>query len=524
MTNRGTPAIFVDMLERHNTFGPFVLDGTARVLRRDGQPLRLGQRAFDLLAALVEANGAPVEKDTLMSRAWPGLFVEEANLSVQIAALRKALGKGPDGQEWIATVPRVGYRLPRFSGTEPPQRPSPQRPVVAVLPFTTAPDDTEQAYFADGVVEDLITALSRFKTFAVVSRNAAFGYRERGLGSEEITTLGVRYLLEGRIRRRGPQLRVSVQLIEAETATHLWAQQFDGDGAELFAFLDRIVEAVVGFVEPEIRKAEIERARRKPPGNLDAYDHYLRALPLFRGTSPAVRAEAIRLLEESVRLDPGFATGLAYAAWAYERQETFGLGATPTERTRALQLAESALVAGSDDPLVGAISGLVLMAFGGQWQRCLVMMDEAVAANPNNATVLSLTAFCNMMFGDLDFGRDLYLKAFQASPGALDNYELLVGVGLADLFKHEYEQAADWSLRSVAANGDWLAAYWTLAAACAHLGRIEEAQSAIAAILERAPHLRVSSMIRNGNRFPEPFRSQRHDVLIQGLRKAGLPE
>lgn len=524
MTDWGRPAIIVPMEDGHHGFGPFVLDGTARVLRRDGQPLQLGQRAFDLLAALVEANGAAVDKNTLMSRAWPGLFVEEANLSVQIAALRKALGKAPDGQEWIATVPRVGYRLPWFSNIKPPRGPSVQRPMVAVLPFATPPNDPEQTYFADGVVEDLITALSRFKTFAVVSCGTAFSHRERGLGPDEIAALGVRYILEGTIRRHGPQLRVSVRLIAAETATHLWAQQFNGDSIQLFAFLDGIVEAVVGFVEPEIRKAEIERARRKHPGNLDAYDHYLRALPLFRGTSAAGRAEAIRLLEESVRLDPGFATGLAYAAWAYERQETFGLGATPTERTRALQLAESALVAGSDDPLVGAISGLVLMAFGGQWQRCLVMMAEAMAANPNNATVLSLTAFCNMMFGDLDFGRDLYLKAFEASPGALDNYELLVGVGLADLFKHEYQKAADWSLRSIAANGDWLAAYWTLAAAYAHLGRIEEAQAAVAAIRERAPHLRVSSMIRNGNRFPEPFRGQRHDVLIEGLRKAGLPE
>lgn len=458
-----------------------------------------------------------------MGRVWSGIFVEEANLSVQVAALRKALGKRPDGGEWIETVPRVGYRLPRFSQFQLPAGSSVQRPVVAVLPFA-APDLTEQAYFADGIVEDLITALSRFKTFAVASRNVVFGYRDRALGPGEIAALGVRYLLEGTMRRRGPQVRVSVQLIKAETAVHLWAHQFDGDGAELFAFLDRVVEAVVGFVEPEIRKAEIERARRKHPGNLDAYDHYLRALPLFRGTSPAVRAEAIQLLEESVRLDPSFATGLAYAAWAYERQETFGLGATPTERSRALQLAESALVADSDDPLVKAIAGLVVMAFGGQWQRCLVMMSEAMAANPNNATVQSLTAFCNMMFGDLDFGRDLYIKAYEASPGSLDNYEMLVGVGLAHLFRHEYEGAVTWSLRSVAANGDWLAAHWTLAAAYAHLGRIEEARATVTAILERAPHLRVSSMIRNGNRFPEPFRSQRHDLLIDGLRKAGLPE
>jgi tetratricopeptide (TPR) repeat protein len=337
----------------------------------------------------------------------------------------------------------------------------------------------------------------------VVSRNASFGFRERGLDAAAIAGLGVRYLLEGMVRRRGAQLRVSVRLVEAASATQLWAQQFDGDGAALFDFLDAVVVAVVGFVEPEVRRAEIERARRKQPGRPDAYDLYLRALPLFRGTSPDVRAEAIRL---------------------HERQETFGIGATPVERARGLRLAEAALVAGPDDPLVGSIAGLVIMAFGGQWQRCLAMMGEAVAANPNNATVLSLTAFCNMMFGDLEFARDLYFKAAQIAPGALDNYELLVGVGLSDLFRRDYATAAEWSLRCVAANGDWLPGYWTLAAAYAHLDRLDGARAAVAAILERAPHLRVSSMIRNGNRFPQPFRSQRHDLLIEGLRKAGLPE
>jgi TolB-like protein len=505
-----------------NSFGPFLLDREAGTLRREGVPVPLGQRAFDLLVALADADGAAVDKDALMAAAWPGLFVEEANLSVQIAALRKALGKAPDGQEWIATVPRVGYRLPR--PVRAVDAPPLQRPTVAVLPFATPPDDAEQAYFADGMVEDLITALSRFKTFAVVARNAAFGFGARGLDAAAIAALGVRYLVEGTVRRRGAQLRVSVRLVEAASATQLWAQQFDGDGAALFDFLDSVVVAVVGFVEPEVRRAEVERARRKQPGSLDAYDLYLRALPLFRGTSADVRAAAIRLLEEAVRLDPGFATALAYGAWAYERQETFGVGATQEERARGLQLAEAALVAGPDDPLVAAISGLVIMAFGGQWQRCLAMMGEAMAANPNNATVLSLTAFCNMMFGDLELARELYFKASQVAPGALDNYELLVGVGLADLFRRDFAASADWSLRSVAANGDWLPGYWTLAAAYAHLGRLDEARGAVAAILERAPHLGVSSMVRNGNRFPQPFRGQRHDLLIEGLRLAGLPE
>lgn len=504
------------------SFGPFELDPAAGVLRRGDDLVPLGQRAFDLLRALVEADGAAVDKDALMARAWPGLFVEEANLSVQIAALRKALGKAPDGQEWIATVPRVGYRLPRPVRT--PDAVPLQRPTVAVLPFATPPDDKEQAYFADGVVEDLITALSRFRGFAVVSRNTSFGYRDGGMDASALAGQGVRYFVEGMVRRRGAQIRVSVRLVEAASATQLWAQQFDGDGAALFDFLDAVVVAVVGFVEPEVQRAEIERARRKRPDSLDAYDLYLRALPLFRGTSAEVRAEAIRLLEESVRLDAGFATALAYGAWAYERQETFGTGATPEEKARAVQLAEAALAAGPGDPLVGAISGLVLMAFAGQWQRCLAIMGDALATNPNNATVLSLTAFCNMMFGDLDFGHDLYVKAAQAAPGALDNYELHVGVGLSALFRRDFDEAVDWSLRSIAANGDWLPGHWTLAAAYAHLGRADEARAAVKDMLSRAPHLRVSSLVRNGSRFPEPFRSERHDVLVDGLRKAGMPE
>jgi TolB-like protein len=396
----------------------------------------------------------------------------------------------------------------------------PLRPSIAVLPFESPAEDSEDEYFADGVVEDIITALSRFKTFAVVARNAAFAYKGRSPDSREVAgALGVRYVLEGTVRRRNNRLRVSVQLVDASQATELWADQFDGELSNLFDFQDRITEAVVGLVEPEVRKAEIERARRKPPDNLDAYDLYLRSLPLFRGTSRDVRHEAIRLLENAVELDPNFAIALAYAGWAYERQETFGEGINDAERRRALDLAERAVDSGGDDPLVIAIAALVFMSVGREGPRSLAMLRQALAGNPHNPTVLSLCAFCNVMLGDLAFGRECYQHALQIAPGALDNYEILLGIGLSHLVIGEFEQSLEWSQRSIAANGDWIGAHWTLAAAHAHLGQMDKAHTVVATLLRKAPLMRMSAIERIADRYAE-----RWQVIIDGLRKAGLPD
>lgn len=506
------------MAQQRNAFGPFVLDRAAGLVRRDGEEIGLGQRGLALLDALLSADGQAVSKDDLLARAWPGQTVEEANLTVQIAALRKALGKAPSGLEWIATVPRIGYRLPHAHSSE--TAPRAVRPTIAVLPFESLSGDAEYQYFAEGMVEDIIVALSRFRTFAVVARNSSFVYRDRNAPIRDIANaLGVRYILQGSVRRHGDRLRVAVQLIDADTDTHIWVDRFDGDISSLFDFQDRITEAVVGLVEPEIRKAEIERARRKHPDSLDAYDLYLRALPHFRGTTATVRAEAVRLLEQAAHLDPGFATGLAHAAWAYERHETFGSGLGDTERQRCLQLAETALEIGYDDPQVVAICALVFTNVGHDHQRGLAMLRDARDANPNNPTVLSLFAFLNVMAGDIDIGRDTFLRTLHIAPGALENYEILVGVGIAHLFKGEFEQAVDWASRSLAVNNEWLGAYWTLAAAYAHLGRVEQAQATIAKLRTKAPLMRVHDLERHRPRYAE-----RYEIMIGGVRKAGLPD
>ena len=498
-------------------FGPFVFDPAAGELRRDGAIVAgIGRRGLALLAALLEAQGEAVTKDQLLARAWPGQIVEEANLSVQIAALRKALGLAENGAHWIATVPGVGYRFLRTPSDSTPS--GPVRPAIAVLPFQNFSGDVEQGYFADGIVEDLITALSRFKGFAVAARNSSFAIGP--LEPPQVAkVLGVRYLLEGSIRRRGEGLRVTARLLDASDGRALWSEQFDGALENLFDFQDRIVERVVGLVEPEVRRAEIERARRKRPDSLDAYDLYLRALPLFRMVTPDARNEAIRLLEAAVALDANFATGLAQLAWVYERQDTFGSGATPEERARGLAVAERAVRAGHDDPQVMAIAALVFSHIGAQGQRALAILDDALRANPNNPTVLMLYAFTNVLHGDLPAGRAAFLRGLEISPGALDNYELLVGVGFSHLFEHDYEAAIEWSLRSLAANDDWVGAYWTLAAAQALTGRNEDARATIDRLLAKAPGMRFADIERVVARNPG-----RDVLLLEGLRKAGLPD
>lgn len=503
------------MQSRTDPHSPFAIDASKNTLELDGSVLEVGGRGLAILQVLLEANGAAVSKDDLLDRAWPDRDVGDANLSVQIAALRRALGPKPDGGEWIVTVPRVGYRMPKVSLAS--RRPIPN---LAVVPFDDLSEAGVGPYFAEGVVEDIITALSRFTTFAVLSRSASVELRNGLDGmTAKARRLGVDYMLSGSFRRRGDELRLTVQLVDAEDGRQLHADCHDGHIRALFDFQDRIVETVAGFVEPGIKRAEIKRARRKPPAALDAYDLYLQALPHFRGTSAASRAEAIRLLELSVARDNQFPIALAHAAWAYERQDTFGPGMSESERRRALELVERALFHGEDDPLVHAICALVLLNLAGEPKRSLAILADAQRRCPHHPTVLSLFAFANVMIGDVEVGRRAYLRALEIAPGALDNYELQVGVAVARLFQGDFEDSISWSLRALAQNGEWFGAYWILVAAYVELGRLEQAAAVCARLRAKAPSMRMSDIERLGSRYAERFQ-----VVVGAMRASGLPD
>ena len=335
-------------------FGPFTLDPDRRLLLAAGRSEPLTVRGAALLQALLEAGGDTVTKAALMERAWPGLAVEEGNLAVQVATLRKTLASlMPGGAELIHTVPRVGYRLlnPVAAAAEPA---SSGCATLAVLPFDNLSAEPGQDYFADGIVEELTTALSRFKTFAVLSRSSAFAWRGRKSDhAAMLRELGIGYVLDGSMRRAGTKLRVTTQLIDTASGLQLWTERFDGDLADLFDVQDKIAEAVIGHVEPQLRKAEIARARRKRPDSLSAYDSYLSALPHLYSAAPEAWTTALTILKSAIALDPHFAPALAAAAWTHEKRiRQFMPPLTTDDTAEALDLARRPIAADPEDATV----------------------------------------------------------------------------------------------------------------------------------------------------------------------------
>ncbi len=502
----------------HYTFGPFVLL-PGRELRRGGEPVALGQRALTMLETMATARGEIVTKEEILARVWPGLTVEEGNITVQVAALRKELGRRPGGEEWIVTVPRVGYRL-LHDPPEPSSSPQESgRPSIAVLPFANLSGDPSRDYFADGIVEDLITALSRFKSFAVVSRYSSFAYRNRSTDIREVAReLGVRYLLEGSVRLAGERVRVTVQLVDAASGTHLWASHFDGELVQLFDFQDRITESVVGLVEPQLRRAEIERARNRWPQNPQAYDHFLRALPLFVSREPADYLTALGHLERAIALQPDYAPALAYASWSLARYGTVAMLSLDAEQAaRCVELARAAIRHGDDDPVVLAICSHSLLAIGHLPTEGLALADRAIAANPHNVVVQVLGGISNVLGGDLDKAEACYRRAYNLSPGAPEASESLAGIGFARFFMRDFESAVGWLERSLATLVDWPPAYWMLTACYAHLGRLDEARATLDKLRAFAPQVSLAGIDNVGRRFDSRF-----DLVREGLRRTGL--
>lgn len=509
------------MSGQQHSFGPFVLS-PGKELRRDGTVVPIGQRALVLLEAMLEAEGEVVTKSEILQRVWPGLTVEEGNITVQIAALRKELGPRPSGEEWIVTVPRIGYRLLRDATAAPAASgvaADSGKPTVAVLPFVNLSGDASRDYFADGIVEDLITALSRFKSFSVVSRYSSFAYKGRGLDVRQIAReLAVRYLLEGSVRLSGERVRVTVQLVDAVTGTHLWATSFDGEIGQIFEFQDRVTESVIGFAEPQIRHAEIERTRRRWPDSPQAYDHFLRALPYFNSRHPGDYVTAREHLDRAIALQPDYAQALAYASWSLARRSTVALQPMSTgDEERCMALARSAMSYGNDDPVVLAICAHSLIAAGRMHVEGLAAIDRALAANPNNVVVLQLAGICNMLVGDPLKSEASASRAFHLSPGAPEAAECLAIVGFARMVRGDYAGAIEPLEQARATLTDWPPNHWMLTAAYAHLGQLDDARRLLDKTRQIAPNLSLAGIATIVDRS-----DGRLAMLAEGLRIAGL--
>jgi TolB-like protein/Tfp pilus assembly protein PilF len=504
-------------------FGPFAFDRKRMLVTKDGDAVPVGGRGAALLGALLDARGKPVGKDALIGAAWPGMIVEDGNLTVQITALRKALGQKPDGTDWIVTVRHHGYRLVPGVAAGGTEAGGAGRPAIAVLPFANLSSDPEQDFVADGVVEDLITALSRFRTFAVVSRSSSFVYKGRSVDAREAAReLGVRYLLEGSVRRSGDRIRVTAQLIEGATGEHLWAEKFDGAARDMFDFQDTITETVIGLIEPHIRKAEIARARQKRPETLDAWELYVQASPLVYSGDVENWTRSLELLDRAIGLDPAYAPALALAAWAHDRRHFSGGPGLPNyvaDRDMAMELVQRAMAADPDDAFALVLYGWFHIRHRRDFSRGIEIVERAAGLNPNNTSVLELTVAAHLYAGDLDKVIALGTRTLQLSPGAPLRYAMMTNIAAAHNSVGRHEEALDYATRVVELEPNYLYGHIHLAIAYAQLGQIEQARDEVAEALRIRPDANMAVTMKERIRPPE--RTARWE---EALRKAGLPE
>ena len=319
-------------------FEEYAFDTDRRELHRGADVVSVTPQVFDLLDYLIRNRERVVSKDDLINAIWNGRIVSDAALTTRLNAARTAIGDSGEEQRLIKTLPRKGFRFvgpvreaqgpagaaTADNPTEPP-KPAltlPDKPSIAVLPFTNLSSDPEQDYFADGMVEDIITALSRFKALFVIARNSSFTYKGRAVDVKVVgRELGVRYVLEGSVRKAANRVRITGQLVDTATGAHLWADRFDGGLGDIFDLQDQVTESVVGAIAPAVEKAEIERAKRKPTESLDAYALYLRGLAsYYQFASRQANDEALRLFNSAIELDPDFASAYGRAAFCYACQ------------------------------------------------------------------------------------------------------------------------------------------------------------------------------------------------------------
>ena len=498
----------------HCRFENFELAPAKRQVLANGQVVPLGSRAYDLLLVLVEHRDRVVGKDELLSKVWPGQVVEENNLTVQMAALRKAIGS-----ETIATVSGRGYRFiardaraesipaaaPSEASANPVGQPAlalPNIPSIAVLPFDNLSGDPSQDYFADGMVEDIITALARMKAFFVIARNSSFVYKGRSVDIKTVgRELGVRYVLEGSVRQAGGRLRLTGQLIDARDGHHVWADRFDGALDDIFALQDRITDAIVVALEPSIRRAEFERTRVLPTSNMQAYDLGWRALAKMRpNTTSADNDEALSLVARAVRLDPNFAQAKALGALACVARLAEGYGDAGDVKT-GLRYAEQALAENTDDPTVLSQAGLALGVLGLRALGVRVMgfrYDEAARAierslelSPSLIAVQYSAGYLRLVLGQTEASIAHWERCERISPLDPVKVMFIAGTAAAHMLAGRYEQALAAAERVVRESPSYAVGHRLLVANLGFLGRMDEARIAATRMLELIPAFTV---------------------------------
>ncbi|ANN66999.1 winged helix-turn-helix domain-containing tetratricopeptide repeat protein [Bordetella bronchialis] len=522
-------------------FEDCTLDTDRRELFRSAQVVPTTPQVFDLLVYLACNRQRVVTRDDLLDGVWGGRIVSESTLASHINAARKAVGDDGQQQRVIRTVPRKGFRFvadvrkvdletaesaaasagPR---AEPPTEEGPalpNRPSIAVLPFVNLSGQPDQEYLADGVVEDIIAALSRHRWLFVVSRNSSFMYKARAVDVKQVgRELGVRYVLEGSFRRAGNRVRITGQLVDAATGTHHWAGRFEGVLDDIFALYDQISESVVGSLAPQLEQVEIERATHKPTGSLDAYDYYLRGMAkLHRGTRESIGL-ALQRFQDAMRADDGFASAHAMAAWCHcWRKVNHWMADAPRETAEGIQLARRAIDLGKGDAVALTRGGHALAHLAGDLSGGIALIDRALVLNPNLASAWFLGAFLRVWHGETEDAIASFSRAMRLSPLDPELYRMQAGIAIAHLFAGRNEEAIAWAEKALRELPGFMLALAVIAASRALLGQEAEARRVMLDLRRASPDLCLANLTD----WLPIHRPDNIRLFADGLERAGLP-
>jgi TolB-like protein len=515
-------------------FYDHVLDADRRELRRGAEPTAVEPQVFDLLVYLVENRDRVVSKDDLIATVWGGRIVSDSTLTSRINAARKAVGDSGEEQKLIRTIARKGFRfvapvhIPADDGgvasseqnLEParPALPLPDRPAIAVLPFTNMTGDPAQEYFSDGISEDIITALSKLRWFFVIARNSSFIYKGKAVHLKQVAEeLGVGYVVEGSVRKGGDRVRITAQLNDVATGSHIWAERYDRSLADVFAVQDEITEAIVAAIEPQLYAAENFRAKRKPPESLDAWDLVMRALSHYWRVTRQDNVVAQALLEKATAIDPSYGQALGLLAATQTFSAHMGWADMATATPIAERAAQAAILADSEDPWAHHALGCVHL-FRRRFDDSLAEFELALQLNPNFSLAqgyygLTLSYCGRWQDADLAARRALRLSPrdpFSAIYCGIAAYAQFVG--------RNYDEAMRLAREGIRQRSDFVGAHRVLTAAAGMAGQTDVAAAALQELRRAQPNISLAWIAKE---MPIQQDAEREHYL-EAFRRAGL--
>ncbi|SFH94168.1 TolB amino-terminal domain-containing protein [Bosea sp. OK403] len=517
-------------------FGEHVLDAGRRELSRAGSPVAIEPQVFDLLLYLLRNRDRMVSKDEVLDSVWHGRIVAESSLTTRMNAARKAVGDSGEAQSVIRTVPRKGFRfvaevqehappvahdvLPASAASEPAVKPAlalPEKPSIALLPFDNMGGDPEQDYFADGLVEDITTALSRLRWLFVIARNSSFAYKGRAVDIRDVgRELGVRYVLEGSVRTSGTRMRLNVQLIEAESGRHIWADRYDRPMDDIFALQDEITERVVAAIEPSIYAEEGYRAQMRHD-RPEAWGLAMRAWTLINRLRRADAYEAMELLRQALEIEPDYARAHAFISWAMMIGVQCGWYRDADVGAAIIEHAFTAKRLDPDEPWSCMTYAFVLGAEG-RHGEAIAEARRTMEVVPNFALGRAMFAWMLIRAGHFDEAVSEAERARRLNPvGTFSGFYSLI-FGFALLAARRFEEALQPLLQALTEFPEWSSTYNCVASVYGHLGRIELAQPVLERQRQVAPHMCLGLLRQRLAKFAHT------PTLLEGLAKAGMRE